>query len=52
VRTQRPKIAAEKPSTKMPMEKIQPSSGMFQSFGADWPMPINLVIGKLNTLNA
>ena len=34
------------------MEKIQPNSGIFQSFGADWVMPISFVIGRLNTLNA
>ncbi len=50
--TQRPQIAAEKPSTKIPMVKIQPSCGMFQSFVADLEMPISLVIGRLNTLNA
>ena len=33
--TQRPKIAAETPSTKIAMEKIQPSSVRFQSSGAD-----------------
>ena len=36
----------------MATEKIQPSSGMFQSFGADWLMPMSLVIGRLNTLKA
>ena len=32
--------------------KIQPSSVSFQSSGADWVMPISLVIGRLKTLNA
>ena len=50
--TQRPRIAAEAPSTKIAMEKIQPSSVSFQSSGADWVMPISLVIGRLKTLKA
>jgi len=36
----------------MAMEKIQPSSVSFQSSGADFVMPISLVIGRLKTLNA
>ena len=36
----------------MAIEKIQPSSVSFQSPGADCVMPISLVIGRLNTLNA
>ncbi len=36
----------------MPIEKIQPRSVSFQSSGADAVMPINFVIGRLNTLNA
>ena len=36
----------------MAMEKIQPRSVSFQSPGADLVMPISLVIGRLNTLNA
>ena len=32
--------------------KIQPSSVSFQSSGADWVMPMSLVIGRLNTLKA
>ena len=50
--TQRPNIAADMPRKKMAIEKIQPSSGIFQSFGADLLMPISLVIGRLKTLNA
>jgi hypothetical protein len=50
--TQRPKVAADTPKTKIAIEKIQPSAVNFQSFGADRVMPINLVIGKLKTLNA
>jgi hypothetical protein len=36
----------------MAMEKIQPRSVSFQSCGADCVMPINLLIGRLKTLNA
>ena len=36
----------------MAMLKIQPRSVSFQSSGADCVMPISLVIGRLNTLNA
>jgi len=50
--TQRPNSAAEKPRTKIAMEKIQPSSVSFQSSGADFVMPISLVIGRLKTLKA
>jgi hypothetical protein len=32
--------------------KIQPSSVSFQSLGAEAVMPMSLVIGRLNTLNA
>ena len=48
----RPITAADSPSTTMAIEKIQPSSVSFQSSGADFVMPISLVIGRLNTLNA
>ena len=50
--TQRPNTADETPRKKIAMEKIQPSSGSFQSPGADCVMPMSLVIGRLNTLNA
>jgi hypothetical protein len=50
--TQRPNTAADMPRKKMAIEKIQPSSGRFQSFGADLLMPMSFVIGRLNTLNA
>src|SRR5580658_1526529 len=50
--TQRPKSAAENPSTKIATEKIQPSSGMFQSPGPDCVTPTSFVIGRLNTLKA
>ena len=36
----------------MAMLKIQPRSVSFQSSGVDWVMPMSLVIGRLNTLNA
>jgi hypothetical protein len=36
----------------MAIEKIQPRSVSFQSSGADFVMPISLVIGRLKTLNA
>ena len=50
--TQRPKIAEETPRKKIAIEKIQPSSGRFQSPGADFATPMSLVIGRLKTLNA
>ncbi len=50
--TQRPNTADDTPRKKMAMEKIQPRSVSFQSSGADWVMPISLVIGRLKTLNA
>ncbi len=50
--TQRPSTAAEAPRKKIARLKIQPSSVSFQSPGADWVMPISLVIGRLKTLNA
>ena len=50
--TQRPSSAAELPRIKIARLKIQPSSVSFQSAGADLVMPINLVIGRLKTLNA
>ena len=34
------------------MLKIQPRSVRFQSSGADWVIPISLVIGRLKTLKA
>ncbi len=36
----------------MAIEKIQPRSVSFQSSGVDCVMPMSLVIGRLNTLNA
>ncbi len=36
----------------MAMVKIQASSGWVQSPGAGWVMPMTLVRGSLNTLNA
>src|SRR6516165_11113800 len=50
--TQRPNTADETPRKNMAREKIHPSSGRVQSFGADCEMPMSLVIGKLKTLNA
>ena len=50
--TQRPKTAAEAPRKKIAMLKIQPRSVSFQSSGADWVMPSNFDMGRLNTLNA
>jgi hypothetical protein len=50
--THRPRSAAEAPRKKIARLKIQPSSVSFQSSGADWEMPINLLIGKLKTLKA
>src|SRR5271155_4738763 len=50
--TQRPKIAAEDPRNKMAMEKIHAISLRFQSPGADWVIPISLVIGKLKVEKA
>ncbi len=50
--TQRPNTADETPRKKIASEKIQPSSVSFQSAGADFEMPMSLVIGRLNTLNA
>ena len=50
--TQRPNTAAEAPRKKIAIEKIQPRSVNFQSAGVDCVMPSNLVIGRLNTLNA
>src|SRR5207237_10858413 len=50
--TQRPNTAADAPRKKIAILKIQPSSVSFQSSGADWLIPISLVIGRLKTLNA
>ncbi len=50
--TQRPISAADTPSTKIAIEKIQPRSVSFQSPGAEFVTPISLVIGRLNTLSA
>src|SRR6185503_15165553 len=50
--TQRPNTAADPPRNTIAIEKIQPSWVSFQSPGADWVMPISLVIGKLKTLSA
>jgi hypothetical protein len=50
--TQRPITAADTPRKKIASEKIHPSSVSFQSSGAGCVIPISLVIGRLNTLNA
>jgi hypothetical protein len=50
--THRPSKAAEVPRMKIARLKIQPSWVSFQSPGAGRVMPISLVIGRLNTLNA
>ena len=45
-------IAADVPSKKMAMLKIQPSCVSFQSPGAESVIPRSFDIGKLNTLKA
>src|SRR5882757_8293018 len=50
--TQRPKTAADRPRRTMAIENVQPTSVNFQSDGAEWVMPINLVRGKLKVENA
>ena len=45
--TQRPNTAADRPRKTMAMEKIQPSSGKFQSPGAEAVIPSSRVIGRL-----
>src|SRR4051794_18333349 len=50
--THLPNSAADAPSTKIAMVKIQPSSVSFQSPGSDLLMPSCLVNGRLNTLIA
>src|SRR5258706_9860366 len=50
--THLPNSAAEAPSTKIAIVKIQPSEVSFQSLGRECEMPSCRVSGRLNTLSA